>query len=126
MSLGARIKQLRNEKNLSQEKFGKQTGIHPNHVGKYEANKTIPSADKLRKIAEVLNVSTDYLLFDNTPRSGRVEVNDPELLEKFTVIDKMTEQDRETIKSVLDAMILKNQVLGLVDSDSKNTLHSNA
>lgn len=115
MSLGERIKQLRNEKGMSQEKFGKQTGIHPNHVGKYEADKTVPSADKLRKIAEVLEVSSDYLLFDNVPRAKKIEVNDPELLEKFFVIDKMEDKDRETIKSVLDAMILKNQVVGLVE-----------
>jgi DNA-binding transcriptional regulator YiaG len=36
MSLGARIRKIKTEKNLSQEKFGKQTGIHPNHIGKYE------------------------------------------------------------------------------------------
>ena len=49
MSLGEKIRKLRNEKGLSQEKFGKQSNIHPNHVGKYEANKTVPSADKLKK-----------------------------------------------------------------------------
>ncbi len=119
MSLGEKIRKLRNEKGLSQEKFGQQTGIHPNHVGKYEANKTVPSADKLRKIAEVLEVSADYLLFDNSPRTGRTEINDPELLEKFTVIDKMGEKDKETIKSLLEAMILKNQVLDLVEPSIK-------
>lgn len=119
MSLGEKIKKLRNEKGLSQEKFGKKTGIHPNHVGKYEANKTVPSADKLRKIAEVLEVSADYLLFDNSPKTGIIEVNDPELLEKFTTIDKMAEKDQETIKNLLDAMILKNQVLGLVEPKVK-------
>jgi transcriptional regulator with XRE-family HTH domain len=89
-------------------------------------SKTIPSADKLKKIAETLNVSADYLLFDNVPQSGRVEVSDPELLEKFTIIDKMGDQDRDTIKSVLDAMILKNQVLGLVEHGAKVPVHSNA
>jgi len=94
-------------------------GIHPNHVGKYEANKTVPSADKLRKIAEVLEVSSDYLLFDDAPRNERIKFTDPELLERFMSIDKMDEKDRDTIKNILDAMILKNQVIGLVEPKVK-------
>ena len=115
MSLGEKIKKLRNEKGLSQEKFGKQSGIHPNHVGKYEANKTVPSADNLRKIAEVLEVSSDYLLFDDASRNEKIKFIDPERLERFMSIDKMDEKDRDTIKNILDAMILKNQVIGLVE-----------
>jgi len=110
MTLGEKIRQLRGELGLSQEEFGKRAGIHPKHVGKYEGNKTIPSADKLRKIAEVLGVSADYLLYDKVPKAGKIEVNDPELLEKFTLIDKVSEKDREIIKTVLDALILKSQV----------------
>ena len=113
MSLGKKIKDLRNELGLSQEKLGKQTGIHPTHIGKYEANKTIPSADKLKKISEALGVTTDYLLFDNVSKAGRIEINDPELLEKFSLIDGLNEKNREALKCVIDAIILKGKIEGL-------------
>ncbi len=114
MTLGEKIRQLRTEKGLSQEKFGKQTGIHPKHVGKYETNKTIPSADKLRKIAEALEVSADYLLFDNVPKAGKVKIKDQDLLEKFLYVDDMTEKYKATIKEVIDAIIIKSKVKKMI------------
>ena len=114
MTLGERIKLLRNEKGLTQDKLGNMTGIHPKHIGKYEASKAAPSADKLKQIAEALEVSADYLLFDNAPKEGRVEINDSELLEKFILIDSMDEDNRTPIKDVIDALLLKKQVEGLV------------
>lgn len=117
MTLGEKIKELRTEQGLSQEKLGKQTGIHPTHIGKYEADKTIPSADKLKKIAETLGVTTDYLLFDNAPKSGRIVLNDPELLEKFSLVDGLNEKNREALKCIIDAMILKGKLEGLTGKE---------
>ena len=117
MTIGERIRQARTEKGLTQDKLGSRTGIHPKHIGKYETDKTMPSADKLKQIAEALEISSDYLLFDNAPKAGRVEINDTELLEKFIIIDSMSEDNREPIKDVIDALLLKKQVEGLV---SKN------
>jgi len=119
MSLGEKIKKLRNEFGLSQEKLGKKTGIHSTHIGKYEANKTIPSADKLKKIAEVLKVSADYLLFDNAPKTGKIDINDPELLEKFRLIDKLKKENKDALKCIIDAMILKGQIEGLTGQGMK-------
>ena len=64
-------------------------------------------------------MSVDYLLFDDAPKNKRTKINDPELLDRFITIDKMNEKDRDTIKNILDAMILKNQVIGLVGPKAK-------
>jgi hypothetical protein len=60
-----------------------------------------------------LGVTTDYLLFDNAPKSGRIELNDPELLEKFSLVDGLNEKNREALKCIIDAMILKGKLEGL-------------
>jgi hypothetical protein len=58
------------------------------------------------RIAELFNVSLDYLAFDNREDVRKVRIADRGLLQKP---DKFFEQDRSTIKAVLATFILKNR-----------------
>ena len=110
MSLGTKIKELRKEQGLSQGDLANLAGIHEKLISKYENERIIPTADTLKKIAEALHISTDYLVFENMPKDGRVELKDVELFNKFREIENMSEEERETIKRLIDAMIIKNKV----------------
>jgi transcriptional regulator with XRE-family HTH domain len=110
MSLGAKIKELRKEQGLSQGALGKLSGIHEKLVSKYENERIIPTADTLKKIAQALKVTSDYLIFDNVPKDGRTELSDPELFSMFKEVEHMGEEERGTIKKVIDAMIVKSKV----------------
>ncbi|WP_276504881.1 helix-turn-helix domain-containing protein [Terrimonas pollutisoli] len=61
-SFGQRLKEAREAKGLTKEKFGKLVKIHYSQIGRYERNEASPSADALRKMANALDVSTDYLM----------------------------------------------------------------
>jgi hypothetical protein len=61
-------------------------------------------------MADVFEVSTDYLLQDNVPRDEKIKINDPELLHQFELIGQLNEDDQATIKNVIKAMIMKNQM----------------
>ena len=100
MSTGEKIKALRKEKKWSQDDLSKAIGVHSKHISRYENNKVTPSPETLRKMADVFDVSTDYLLQDNVPRDEKIKINDPEL----------NEEDQATIKNVIKAMIMKNQM----------------
>ena len=52
-------------------------------ISKYETGRSTPSMENLGKIAKALDVTVDYLIFDNVPSDGRVEFKDVELMEKF-------------------------------------------
>lgn len=110
MSLGAKIKGLRKEQGLSQGDLGKLAGIHEKLISKYENKRIVPTADTLKKIAQALNTSADYLVFENVPKDGRVELNDLELFNRFREVENLGEEERETIKKVIDAMIIKSKV----------------
>lgn len=110
MSLGAKIKELRKEQGLSQGNLGKLSGIHEKLVSKYENERIIPTADTLKKIAQALHVTSDYLIFDNVPKEGRTELADLELFSLFKEVEHMGEDERGTIKKVIDAMIVKSKV----------------
>jgi len=57
-----RLRQLRKEKDISQEVLAKILQVSPSTIGMYEQGRRIPDTDKLNRIADYFNVSTDYLL----------------------------------------------------------------
>lgn len=61
--LGKRIKELRKEKNISQEKLAEIIGIEANNLSRIENGKNYPSADTIVKIAEALNVDVNKLYY---------------------------------------------------------------
>ncbi|MBO4962524.1 MAG: helix-turn-helix transcriptional regulator [Clostridia bacterium] len=57
-----RLKELRKEKNLSQQKMAEMLNIKQQSYIRYEQDTSEPSYDMLVIIAKFFNVSTDYLL----------------------------------------------------------------
>ena len=57
-----RIKELRIQRNLTQDEMGKIINVQKSAVSKYELGRAVPSTDVLKKLANYFNVSTDYLL----------------------------------------------------------------
>jgi transcriptional regulator with XRE-family HTH domain len=110
MSIGTKIKELRKEKGLSQGDLGRLAGIHEKLLSKYEHERIVPTADTLKKISVALHVSADYLIFENVPKEGKIELKDLELFTMFKEAEDLGEEERETIKKVIDAMIVKNKV----------------
>ncbi len=59
---GDRLRELRKNKNLSQEQLGSILNVSANAVYSWENNRTQPSIEAIKQIAEYFNVTTDYLL----------------------------------------------------------------
>lgn len=64
-ALGKRIKEKRISKKLTQEQLGEMCELSAAHIGNIERGTRILSVEVLFRIAQVLNVSVDYLLFDS-------------------------------------------------------------
>ena len=60
--LGARIAVLRRAKGWNQSDLAKQLGVSSSAVGMYEQGRRQPAADVLVKLAEIFEVTTDFLL----------------------------------------------------------------
>ena len=59
---GARLRQLRTARGLSQMDFSKQIGISKSSVNMYERGEREPGLETLENIADYFNVDMDYLL----------------------------------------------------------------
>ncbi|MEK6647614.1 MAG: helix-turn-helix transcriptional regulator [Candidatus Firestonebacteria bacterium] len=69
--LGNRIKYLRTEQNLTQEKLSEKTNLHNSYIGLIERGNKSPSLDTLQKIANALNVSLADLFIEESIRENK-------------------------------------------------------
>jgi len=60
--IGARLRQLRNARNLTLTQLAKELGTTPMTISRYENNQRQPDNEMLNKIANYFEVSTDFLL----------------------------------------------------------------
>jgi len=124
MSIADRISQLRHEKRWTQADLGEKIGVHQKQVSSYERAVNIPSTDVLIKLAEVFNVTLDYLAFEAEGQPAKIKIQDRELLRRFEAIDTLSEQDKDLAKEILDLLILKNQFRNLIDSPKTDNQHT--
>jgi transcriptional regulator with XRE-family HTH domain len=59
---GSRLKAIRNQRGLTQRKLAEEIGKSVQAVSSYERNSQIPPIEVMISIADVLNVSLDYLV----------------------------------------------------------------
>jgi transcriptional regulator with XRE-family HTH domain len=105
--LQERLKQLREERNLSKIEIAKCLNISQSAYGKYELGKRKPDIDTLDRLAVFFNVSTDYLLgktnIRNSIASDNLDISilSPEGKEKakeyvsmLETVDKLKPEDQ--------------------------------
>ena len=61
-SIGQRIREVRNDKHLTQEYLANATGVNVSHISNIETNKVKVSLPLLVQICNALDITLDYLL----------------------------------------------------------------
>lgn len=62
IDIGQRIRQLRKQKNLTQQQLANRLWLTKAMISAYETGLKFPSLEVLKQLAFTLNTSTDYLL----------------------------------------------------------------
>ena len=108
MSIGVRITELRNEKDLSQGQLADLLGVSRQAVSKWENDKTSPDTLNLIKLADVLDTEIEYLATGKHPvyLPAPVVVNVSEKVEK--VVERVVE--KPVIKRVVRVKYLRNPI----------------
>lgn len=60
--LGRKLKEQRFKRGITQAEFARDLGVSQQAVGGWEVNRSEPSFDTLKRIANYFGVTTDYLL----------------------------------------------------------------
>jgi transcriptional regulator with XRE-family HTH domain len=108
-SFGKKLQQLRKEKKWTQDELGKMVGVHGRSVGKYEIDASFPTRKTLKKLADIFGVSIEYFLVEEENTLASVPIRDKELLRYFLEVDRMDDEAKKVIKSVIEGMVAKEK-----------------
>ena len=104
MTLGEKIKEARKQCGLSQEQLAEKMAVSRSAVAKWEANNGLPDVDNLKALAQLLNVSVDYLL-DDGEVIDEVVMREPYNLSDYGKGIKKKKKDRVIREKFPDAEI---------------------
>lgn len=119
-----KFKSLRKKYNYLQSDVAKKLNVSTSAVGMWEQGRTQPSNDDIKKLANLFNVSTDYLLDnDNTSTSLSNATEDKELNKKILQMAQ-DEFDRTLFKKYGDLSEEKKKLVmavinGIIEEASK-------
>lgn len=112
MELGARIRELRNKRGLTQSQLGDMINVTKASISGYENGTRNPDKETLIKLADIFHVSTDYLL-------GRTEIKQAHVLTGKEEYDFTPEEEISAQKKMQEMIEdIKKEAEGDDDIDS--------
>lgn len=100
LNIGERITQLRKQQNLSQDELAKKAEVSRTIIGNYERNTNTPSIEVLIKLANVFNVSVDFIIGE-----GELSAFDKDLLKRIEDIEKLDQDTKQHLFFLIDNVI---------------------
>lgn len=111
--LGARVKQLRKERGWSQEELAEAVGAAGAHqISRYENGQTTPSTETVIKLAEVFDVSLDYLLIEGAARRA-LRNGDYSFLDRLGDVNELSEEERASVLLFVEALLARKRIKSL-------------
>jgi transcriptional regulator with XRE-family HTH domain len=109
-----RIKKLRKSRGLSQMELADKVKTDVRMISQYEKGKSLPLVEYVIKLAEIFNVSIDYLLMEEAPIKPLKQNGDRELIEQLGEIDKLDEADKDSVIQIIRYLFTKKIVKDVV------------
>lgn len=108
VEFGNRLREAREKKGLSQAELAQKSGFQPSAVSHFESGRRSPSFDNLRKLADALSVTIDFLL----GREPEPHSSGPAVQKLFRDFEKLSADDQETVASFAEMLAAKNRQKG--------------
>ena len=108
MSIGERISQLRNQKNISQGQLAQALDVSRQAISKWENDQSSPDTIHLIKLADILDTEVEYLATGRKP----VYEEPPIVLNMVKKVDKVVEKvvEKPVIRRVVRVKYRRNPV----------------
>lgn len=99
-----RLKTARENRKLSQGDLAERSRLQPSAISHFETGSRSPSFDNLKKLADALDVSTDFLL----GRTDEQTASGPRAQTLFRHAENISASDLELLESMAANMAKKN------------------
>jgi transcriptional regulator with XRE-family HTH domain len=100
-----RLRAAREIRKLSQGDLATKTGFQPSAISHFETGGRSPSFDNLKRLADALNVTTDYLL----GRTEEAGITGPAIGKLFRHAEHFTDDDLKALENMAEALAKKNR-----------------
>ena len=97
---GQRLKQMREKRGLTQEELAAQLGVAYQQIWRWESGKNDPTGDTLKRMANTLEVTTDYLLGLVDDPTGSVSSENLSLMERRLIAAVRNRQIVEALETL--------------------------
>jgi len=105
MNFGNRVEELRKQKGWSQNELAKRAEISREMIiGRYKRDESTPSINIAKRLADILEVSLDYLA------GGTEQTVDKATLNRLNDINNLTPADKNLVYAFLDSFITKAKI----------------
>jgi transcriptional regulator with XRE-family HTH domain len=113
--IGERIRALRSERGWSQDELATKISAAGAHqISRYENGKITPATKTVVRLAEIFDVSIDYLLVDEAPRRP-LHIPDRGLADRLSVeLADLSDTERDSVLLFVEALQAKNRLKALV------------
>jgi transcriptional regulator with XRE-family HTH domain len=101
-SFGKKLKECREEKNISQSELARLLSVYHSIIGKYERDEVKPSIDVVKNIVAALDTTVGYLLGESKKQDV---LKDTAMLKRLNDIASFPDEDKKYILYTLDALI---------------------
>ena len=105
MSVGERIKELRQQNHISQLQLAKALHVSRQAVSKWETGEATPEVGKLLAISKLFGVTTDYLLNDEAEENTEPEVPSSDFV-VTAVNEALPQKNRSSAKKLLISLLI--------------------
>ena len=108
MSIGERIIQLRNQKNMSQIQLAQSLGVSRQAISKWETDQSSPDTIHLIQLSDILDTDVEYLATGRKP----VCEEPPIVLNMVKKVDKVVEKivEKPVIRKVVRIKYRRNPI----------------
>ena len=100
-----RLRKAREDKGLSQTDLANRTGFQPSAISHFETARRAPSFENLKKLADALNVTIDFLLGRETAPTSAGPVAE----QLFRSFEQMTAEDQDDLAKFAALLAEKNR-----------------
>ncbi len=98
--LGARIKELRTGRGLSQEELAEMVGVDPKHLSRIETGLNAPTVDRLEILAYSLGVEIHTLF-----RFGHLDNQKAQLERIEDMLKRLDESDLKVVYRIVQSLV---------------------
>lgn len=89
--------------------MGEVVSVHHTQIGRYEKGEASPAAEVLKKMANALDLSTDFLMNGTISDLAAENIQYKTLINQFNRITELSTKNKNVVSKLIDAFLFRRR-----------------